>query len=272
MYAAPLLLAALACRGQSPGSSQIVFQPLAPETIQARLTAVPHHLPDRVAKLESIFREAGCEGDRFREEPVKHSKAPNLICTLPGATDSEIVVGGHLDSIEDGMGAVDDWSGAVLLPSLYESLKSSPRRHRFLFVAFAGEESGLKGSHQFVKQLDPEETRRIRAMINLECLGLGEPEVWQSRADKQLLNAYVQVTNLLHISSRGMNVDAVGDDDFHSFLDAKIPVLTIHSLTRQTLPILHSPADKVSAIKPEDYFTAYRLAASYLAYLDTSLE
>jgi hypothetical protein len=57
-----------------------------------------------------------------------------------------------------------------------------------------------------------------------------------------------------------------------SFLNARIPVLTIHSVTSQTLHILHHPGDKVSAIHPDDYYTAYRLAAAYLAYLDTAIE
>ena len=43
------------------------------------------------------------------------------------------------------MGAVDDWSGAVMLPSVYQSLKSKARRDTFVFVAFAGEEGGLLG-------------------------------------------------------------------------------------------------------------------------------
>lgn len=65
----------------------------------------------------------GCE---VTEQRVPHSKAPNLICTLAGETASTIVVGGHFDFVARGWGAVDDWSGAVMLPSLYESL--NPRR------------------------------------------------------------------------------------------------------------------------------------------------
>jgi aminopeptidase-like protein len=203
---------------------------------------------------------------------VPSSKAPNLICTLPGETDSEIVVGGHLDSIETGMGAVDDWSGAVLLPSLYQGLKRLPRRHRFVFVGFAAEEQGLVGSAEFTGKLKREEIRRIHAMINLECLGLGPPEVWVSRANKRLLDAYSVVASILHVEPRGMNVDGVGDDDAHSFLNYGVPVLTIHSLTRETWHILHHPSDKLDAIHPDDYYTAYRMTAAYLAYLDAVLE
>jgi Iap family predicted aminopeptidase len=69
-----------------------------------------------------------------------------------------------------------------------------------------------------------------------------------------------------------MNVDRAGDDDSHSFLNAGVPVLTIHSLTSETLRIIHSQRDKLSEIHADDYYTTYRMAAAYLAYLDTALE
>jgi hypothetical protein len=268
LRAAPLL-AAFACMAQPANPPKVIFDALPPALIQQRLEAVPRKLADRKATLESLFHEAGCDGDRFAEQPVPHSKAPNLVCTLPGETDGEIVVGGHLDSIEVGMGAVDDWSGAALLPSLYQSLKSQPRRHRFVFVGFAAEEVGLVGSGEFVRQLKRGEIHRIHAMINLECLGVGPPEVWVRRADPRLRDAYAVVASILHVPTLGMNVDRVGDDDSHSFLNAGVPVLTIHSLTPETLHVIHHASDKVSAIHPEDYYTSYRLAAAYLAYLDS---
>ena len=253
VYAALLVTAALACAAQTADPVKINLDILSPEIIQQRLSAVPRKVADRKTTLESLFHEAGCDGDNFREERVPGSKAPNVICALPGESGDEIVVGGHLDSIEVGMGAVDDWSGAVLLPSLYQSLKGKTRRHRFVFVGFAAEEDGLVGSREFVHKLSKDEWRRIHAMINLECLGLGEPEVWVNHADKRLLDAFAVVTNTIHVHARGMNVDQVGLDD-------------------AALHILHTKADQVSAIHPDDYYTSYRLAAAYLAYLDTAIE
>ena len=109
-------------------------------------------------------------------------------------------------------------------------------------------------------------------MINLECLGMGPPEVWARRADNRLLEAYSIVASTQHMEARGMNVDGLGADDSHPFLNFGIPVLTIHSLTQKTWHILHHSSDNLSAIHPDDYYTAYRLAAAYLAYLDTALE
>ena len=266
------LIAVPVCLVIAGESTRVAFRDLGPTVIQQRLALVPRKLADRKAAIESLFHEAGCEADRFAEQPVPHSKAPNQVCTLLGQTTSEIVVGGHYDSIEAGMGAVDDWSGAALLASLYQSLDGPPRRHRIVFVAFAGEEGGLLGSREFVRKLAPEELHRVRAMLNLECLGAGPPQVWASRADPGLLNIYLRVVYALHLAPSSVNVDRVGDDDSHPFLNAGIPVLTIHSLTQKTLPLLHNSRDNLTAIHAEDYYTAYRLAATYLAYLDTVLE
>jgi hypothetical protein len=47
--------------------------------------------------------------------------------------------------------------------------------------------------------------------------------------------------------------------------------VTIHSVTQDTLRILHSPRDRFSAIHLDDYYDTYRLISAYLAYLDQVL-
>ena len=68
-----------------------------------------------------------------------------------------------------------------------------------------------------------------------------------------------------------MNVDRVGDDDTHPFASARIPVISIHSLTQETWPVLHSKRDDLAAIDFPEYYRTYRLVAYYLAYLDLKL-
>jgi hypothetical protein len=264
----PALFSCLALIVSAQDSVHLELDTLPRAIIQQRLEENPRTLATREAALIALFHDSGCEA---AEEKVPGAAAPNLICVLPGETGSTIVVGGHFDFAGRGTGAVDDWSGAVLLPSLLQSLKTRPRRHRLVFVAFAGEERDLLGSRQYVKKLSPQEKREIHAMINLECLGTTSPKVWASRADKQLLESYVRAAQALGFEAAASNVDAVGDDDSHPFLDAKIPVLTIHSVTQQTLALLHSPRDTVRAIIPDEYYAAYRLAATFLALLDSTL-
>jgi Zn-dependent M28 family amino/carboxypeptidase len=248
----------------------VEFTKLEPPVIQERLAMVTAKMPQRRAALEKLFQDAGCTGENLTTQKVPGSKHPNLICTLAGmdAEAGVIVTGGHWDFADEGTGAIDDWSGSVLLPSLYQSLKDVPRRHSYVFVAFAAEETGLHGSLEYVNKLTREQRTSIRAMINLECLGLDSPKVWASRADRTLLQAYAGVLSALQIPVGVVNVGAGLDDDTHSFYDAKIPTLSIHSVTQKTLPLLHSSKDKLSAIHADDYYTAYQTVATLLAYLD----
>jgi hypothetical protein len=266
-----LLLPAVPSPAQT---AKIELNFLQPPVIQQRLEQVTRKLPERRAALESLFQEAGCPADSMAKQPIPHYKEPNVICTLAAARPDAavIVVGGHYDKVDAGMGAVDDWSGAVLLPSLYESLKQRPNRHRFVFIGFAGEEAGLLGSREYVKKLPKDDLAAIRAMVNLECLGTSPPKVWAQRADKRLLSAYIAVVKALNLVAAASNVEKLGDDDSHPFLSASVPVITVHSITQDTYPVLHSNRDSLKAIHADDYYTAYRVTALYLAYLDSALE
>lgn len=263
-----LLLLALGLPAQE-GTTRIEFESVDAAVIQRRLEAVQRKTADRRKVLEGLFREAGCTD--VSQQPVPGSKEPNILCAQDGGEPDAITVGAHYDADGHGMGVVDDWSGAALLPSLYQSIETKTRRHRFVFIEFSGEEAGLVGSKAYVKHIPKGDRALIRAMVNLECLGLTAPKVWAQRADKGLLGLYLRVASALQIPLTAVNVENVGDDDSHAFKDAKIPVITIHSVTQETWPILHSGNDQLGAIKAEQYYTAYRLVATYLTYLDSKL-
>jgi hypothetical protein len=246
----------------------IELKTTAPNVLRERLEAGEVALKDRQAAIASLFAQVGCS---VTEQPVT-KKFANVICTLPGETATTIIVGGHYDYAEAGHGLVDDWSGTALLVSLYETLRTKPRKHTYKFVAFAAEEQGLVGSAKYVKQLTPEDKENTRAFVNLECLGLSPPKVWAGRSDLKLVGLLAAIANSIHVPLQGVGVGRIGNDDAHSFLSKKIPVISIHSLTQETLPVLHSKRDNLNVIHMDDYTSAYKLAAFYLAYLDSKLD
>jgi len=265
------ILCALTSRLLPAEKVNIVVQMAPRAVIAQRLQRLHPKNAEREAELKTMFAEAGCKADQVQEEIVRRKDPPNIICTLRGATHSLIMVGAHFDHAEEGTGAVDDWSGASLLPSLYEALKDTPRKHTFMFVGFTDEEEGLLGSSFHVKHFPQDRLSSIRAMVNLECLGVGPTEVWAHVANQGLLSALVQVTQSLHAGLSGMNVENLGNDDTQAFRDRKVPVITLHSLTPQTWPILHSQKDNLSAIHFDDLYESYRVVSTYLAYLDEVL-
>jgi Zn-dependent M28 family amino/carboxypeptidase len=262
-----LVLIALAASGET-----IRFTPATNAVIEKRLAAVQAANADREHTLHAMFDEAGCSGVHLVEQTVKGSKIPNVICALEGSLDSAIIVGAHFDHVKRGDGVVDNWSGASLLPSLYESLKAAPRRHNFVFVGFTDEELGLFGSRYYLHELSKQDIRKISAMVNMDSLGTGTTKLETDRGDKRLAKALADVAATFKLPLSVVNAHQVGRSDSDSFQDKKVPSINIHSLTQETFPILHTERDRMDAIQLAEYFDSYRLIAAYLAYLDQSLD
>jgi len=236
--------------------------------IEERLRQFAGKDPERETTLRKIFEEAGCRGNRLHEQPVTHADAPNVICTLPGRSDKVIVVGAHFDYVDNGEGVVDNWSGASLLPSLYQSLNSEMRQHTFVFIGFSDEEEGFIGSRYYAGQLTEEQVASIEAMIDIDTLGLGPTEIWESNSNPELVKLMNGIALSMKLPVTAMNVDGIGDSDGSSFKQRHVPTITLHSVTLETLGILHTSRDSFAAIKLDDYYSSYNLIAAYLATLD----
>lgn len=181
-------------------ASDMKYGLASPEVIMSRLKEAPKSDTGREAELAKMFRDAGCQP---AEQQVKGLRQPNVLCTLVGSSDSVIVVGGHFDHADEGDGIIDDWSGASLLPSLYQSLANQPRSHTFVFIGFGGEEEGLVGSEFYVKHLTPEQRKQIAAMVNLECLGVTPTKVWTSHSEPQMVRMLVALAQSMQLPLTG---------------------------------------------------------------------
>jgi Zn-dependent M28 family amino/carboxypeptidase len=264
---AALCLLAFAAAAQE---ERIAVQVVPKETLEANLKLSPKRNGERAATLKRLFEEAGC-ADLVEHYP-RTLPTPNVVCTLPGAEPSLVVVGAHHDKAPQGDGAIDNWSGASLLPSLFRALAGRQRRFTYVFVGFSAEETGLNGSREYLRQFKGDDIRRIKAMVNLDCLGSGQVNAWPNHSDKRLLNLLWSVSQSAGIELGLVNADRVGTSDAAWFRSSQIPTLDLHSLTQKTLPLLHSRRDTYEAVKLDDYEEAYRLVALFLAYLDAQRE
>jgi aminopeptidase-like protein len=241
------------------------------DVIEDRLRQYADRNPVREATLKRLFEEAGCGGERLQEQPVPHAASPNVICTLPGIGNGVILVGAHFDHVRDGDGVVDNWSGASLLPSLYQSLSARPRQHTYVFISFTDEEKGFVGSDFYAKRLTNGEVSRIQGMVDIDTLGLGPTEIWVSNSDPGLVGQMFEVASAMKLPVQSMNVDKYGNSDGRSFSRREIPIITLHSVTPETFGILHTRKDNLAAVKLDDYYDSYKLIAAYLAALDSAL-
>jgi len=247
----------------------IRFKPLPRELLQQRLALLRKSNPERQFVLEGLLTTSGCR--ITHGEVAEHE--PNVLCALPGSGNKVIVVGAHYDHVKKGDGAVDNWSGAAMLPSIYESLKSAKLRHTILFIGFSSEEKGLLGSKAYLAGLKPEERRNISAMVNLDTLGLSPTKVWSNRGTPMLVNSLANVAQALKLPLEPVNVDSRNASaDSEPFFTSDIPAITIHSVTAETWNVLHTSRDTQDQVKLGDYYETYRLVTGYLIFLDQLLD
>jgi putative aminopeptidase FrvX len=250
----------------------IQFHTLDEGTIERRLQVAPKTNELREAGIEQLFAEAGCASKDITKQPVNKRKFFNVICTLSGDTDRTILVTAHYDKVAEGQGVVDNWTGVALLPDIYQSLQGLPHKHRIIFISFCCEEEGLVGSQAFVEGLTKEEAAKIAAVINIDSLGLSPTKLWVSRADKHLSAILLAAAQTMNLPLSGMDVEKVGSADSESFEKLKIPRMTLHSVTQDTLKVLHSPLDQFKSVHMQEYYDSYKLIAAFVSLADSTLD
>jgi len=267
----PLCLALLLAASTVLSGQNLVVDYVEDVVLQERLSANPRKNEARMEALSSFFDAAGCTGANLNRQPIKNKKKPpNVICVLPGSGEGTVVVGAHFDYVNAGSGAVDNWSGASLLPSLYQALAKRPRTLTFIFAGFSEEEIGLDGSRHFVQQWRRENRPAPIAMVNLDCLGLSPTKISVTTSDQRLMNQAARIAQAMKLPLQGVNVDQVGISDAVSFGREKIPTLDVTSITQESLSYLHSPEDTSDKIKFEHYRDTFKLVSAFLTYMDVS--
>ncbi len=233
---------------------------------------------DSSITYQQVYRYSDSNLERGERRPTETVR--NVLAVLPGRnTEAYIVVGAHLDKIPDRGSArvggfIDDWSGVVAVTNLYRHLKARRQlEHTILFVCFAYEESGLWGSRSFVFEHYADRLSKIKAMVNLECLGVNQVFSWQEGSSQSLVELADQVaTSTTKVPYRNRSIVGVGADSV-PFFNQGIPAVTFDSLRNpEDFHLIHSPDDSYAGISDDRYFDAYRFAYDYVVALDQSAQ
>lgn len=278
--AAPAGTTATTTSGKSPSAASRVlfFYTAARSTVEMEVHTIPPTNEARLDRLRAAFESAKCGGSLMQEQPVaaKHgAPGTNLVCTWPGTGGGTIVVAAHYDHDGNGEGALDDWSGAALLPFLYEALQGQPRENSFVFL----EAWKSDGVQTWLKSLSRDQRKNIRAMIDVDALGLGGMRYFttfsfgetppEAATHMQMELLWAAIDNgltkppLETSPHRWLKVDTT--DAFRAMM---IPTVVLHSVAPESERVPGSAADIASAVDGNAYFQSYQLICTYLASLD----
>ena len=165
----------------------------------------------------------------------------------PRLKNEYIILGAHMDHVGTQgneimyPGANDNASGTASLLEIVEGFKTAGLRPKrsIIFVAFTGEEMGLKGSSYFVDHL-PIEKNKIKCMINLDMMGQGKgtlnvfskqyPDITAKakKANKNLYNLAMPV------------IQSGFGSDHASFVRADIPAAMFLTGGANDYPVYHT--------------------------------
>jgi Tol biopolymer transport system component len=123
--------------------------------------------------LFDTYRSFGYQPERQEFEAQQRGgggaiKTANVLATLEGTVNPELVyvVSSHFDSVAGGPGADDDTSGTAALLEAARILAKHPQPATIVFASFTGEEAGLLGSREYVRQAVANNVRLVGALNN----------------------------------------------------------------------------------------------------------
>ncbi|HXU35013.1 MAG TPA: M20/M25/M40 family metallo-hydrolase [Blastocatellia bacterium] len=228
---------------------------------------VPCKNQDREDAARALFQKMGASSSEITVEKLKGVE--NLVVRKKGTSEEKIIVGAHYDKVEDGCGAIDNWTGIVTVAHLYKTFRNVTPNKTILFVAFGREEDGLVGSEAMARAITKEEKNQYCAMINIDSLGMGAPQVTDETSGHKLGVLAEELADRLRIPFAHSSFVGA-DSDAHSFKAKGIPTLDIHGLTKNWRQYLHSSSDKVSNVNMESVYLGYRFVLAALVSVDSA--
>lgn len=265
LYATALATLVVALASNPVAAQDAASKVSSVEDIGKGFAAVPCEDSERLAAVKALFEQAGAPAASLRLDTFKDVE--NLIVTKPGASSERIVIGAHYDKVADGCGAIDNWTGQVALTQLYRTLRDVPLRKTLVFVSFGKEEKGLVGSRAMTEGMSEEQVAGTCAMINIDSLGLGPPQVADNMSNTKLRQVAAEVAKQMEIPFGHARIKGANSDS-SAFVGKNIPAVTIHGLNRAWPRILHSRQDQATKVNATSVYLGYRLALAMIVRLD----
>lgn len=249
------------------GAQESGFKVSTPEQIEEDFKTVPCEDNKRLEAVKSLFERAGVPSSEITID--KYKDVENFVWIKKGESSEKIVIGAHYDKVADGCGALDNWTGVVTLSHLYRTLKEMPLKKTVVIVAFGREEKGLIGSRAMAKAIDKDQAAEYCAMINIDSLGLSAPQVADNMSSKKLAQFTEDLAKEIKMPFARASIPGA-DSDSSSFIEKKIPAVTIHGMSNEWPKLLHSSNDQASKVNSTSVYLGYRLVLAMVVSLDQS--
>lgn len=236
------------------------------DSVTESVKLVPCKEKERLEAVKKLFTQMGAKEDEVSVEEFK-GKISNVVVRKKGKTDETIVVGAHYDKTSDGCGAIDNWTGVVIVAHLFKTLSQIETQKSFVFVAFDQEEKGLLGSDAMAKAIPKENRQTYCSMINFDSFGLGAPMSLQNASNSKMLSFAEKLAEESKFKFVSVSI-AGADADSSSFKSRDIPAITLSGLNGDWQKYLHSKNDQLEKINMSSVYFGYRFGLMFTSKID----
>jgi hypothetical protein len=182
---------------------------------------------------------------------VTQGKSGNVIAEVPGRDPKSpfILVGGHLDSWDQGTGAIDDGSGVAITTAAAKRIMDAGRPLRTIrIVWFGAEEVGLFGGIDYQKKHGTELHYAIAES------DFGADRIW--KVDSKLGKDREAEAKALQIALAPLGIvpgslEKADGSDIEPLLNAGLPGVGLSQDGTHYFDIHHTPDDTLDKIDPE---------------------
>jgi Zn-dependent M28 family amino/carboxypeptidase len=266
-----LAILLMAASAHAQKKSYPIFRALDQKSVETMVLGVPQSNQLRLAQLKRAFEDVECTGANLHEQSTPQGST--LLCTLPGKSTDTLLVAAHYRRVGEGMSAIDDWSGSIMLPLLYRALTAAPRQQTYIFAALSGDEA----AKVFLASLTSAQRRSIKAIIALDALGLGPmrfyihlSETVPTPAENSLRVQLFEAADNQGLKPPESSIPGswFHIDDTKEFRYHGIPAILMHSVDGSKRHVPGSRDDNPEAIDANAYFASYMTLCYYLVGLD----
>ncbi|KAF3309994.1 hypothetical protein TWF173_010212 [Orbilia oligospora] len=202
--------------------------------------------------------------------------------SIAGDPNNVIMLGAHLDSVQDGPGINDDGSGTSLLITMFHALQNYLPKNKIRLAWWGAEELGLVGSRYYTSNLSKAEANSILLYLNFDMVSRGYYGVFDGDGKTHGLagppgSDVIEKLFIDHLVAKGIPITAAvftGGSDYASFMSTlKKPVGGMHSGTGVAQdPCYHRRCDNYSNANGTHLEVIAKAAAHVLSVLSNEGE
>ncbi|MBV7314191.1 M20/M25/M40 family metallo-hydrolase [Shewanella sp. NIFS-20-20] len=177
----------------------------------------------------------------------------NVIAELTGSSKPEeiVLIGAHLDSWDEGTGALDDGAGVAIVTAAAKLIADLPTRpaRTIRVVLFAAEEIGLVGAKQYV--IDHQHELNLHYIAAESDFGAGSIYQLDVNVNPEVLTAVQHY--MMPLADLGVNAgnnQARGAPDVSLFPALGVPVASLRQDGRDYFDYHHTPNDTLDKVDP----------------------